>query len=379
MEPTLNGNSGASGSWNNAEPVISVRGLNHFFGQKDVEKQVLFDNHLEVMPGELVIMTGPSGSGKTTILTLIGGLRSVQQGSLRVMGQELRALGRDALVEHRQRIGFIFQAHNLFPALNALKNVRMGLWLSDKSAEEKNDLSRTMLERVGLGHRLYNKPHQLSGGQKQRVAIARALVNHPRIVLADEPTAALDKDSSRDVVELFKQLVSQEKCSILMVTHDSRILDAADRIVNMMDGRIISDTAVKESVTICEFLHGSPLFGSQTAAELSAIARRMTKERYESGATVIRQGDAGDKFYLIRRGSAEVEVNDGGAPRRIATLEPGQFFGEAALLTEQPRNATVRAREPLEVYWIGRDDFKSTLEQCGGFKDQVLNTILGRG
>ena len=222
-----------------SEPVISMHKLDHYFGQGQLRKQVLFDINLEINAGEIVLMTGPSGSGKTTLLTLIGGLRSGQSGSLKILGQEMCHASSDKLVKTRRNIGYIFQAHNLHRSLTALQNVQMGLEVhGNLSRSEMGDRSAKMLELVGLEERINYYPDDLSGGQKQRVAIARALVSHPQIVLADEPTAALDSKSGREVVNLMQKLAKEQGCTILLVTHDNRILDIADRIINMEDGKL---------------------------------------------------------------------------------------------------------------------------------------------
>lgn len=221
------------------ETVIKIQHLNHYFGQGQLRKQVLFDINLEIKAGEIVILTGPSGSGKTTLLTLIGGLRVAREGSLLVLGKEMCGASPKMLVEVRRSIGYIFQAHNLHRSLTALQNVKMGLELHEQySVAEMLQKSAEMLELVGLGHRANYYPDNLSGGQKQRVAIARALVSHPKIVLADEPTAALDSKAGRDVVNLMQKLARNQGCTILMVTHDNRILDIADRIIHMEDGQL---------------------------------------------------------------------------------------------------------------------------------------------
>ncbi|MBS2037087.1 DevA family ABC transporter ATP-binding protein [bacterium] len=224
--------------------MIQAQTLCHFFGRGQLRKQILFDVDLSIQPGEIVILTGPSGSGKTTLLSLIGGLRSTQQGSLKVFGQELRGASSSKLLQLRKQIGYIFQAHNLLSFLTARRNVRMSLELHSRYRRSDIDQkSAAMLEAVGLGDRLDYYPDQLSGGQKQRVAIARALVSQPRLILADEPTAALDKRSGREVVSLMQKLAREQSCTILLVTHDNRILDIADRIVHMEDGRLISAAA----------------------------------------------------------------------------------------------------------------------------------------
>ena len=223
----------------NQKPVISIHHLDHYFGQGQLRKQVLFDINLEIAAGEIVLMTGPSGSGKTTLLTLVSGLRSAQSGSLKIIGQELCGATTERLVKARRHNGYIFQAHNLHRSLTALQNVQMGLEVhGNLSKGEMRERAASMLERVELGTRLNYYPENLSGGQKQRVAIARALVSHPAIVLADEPTAALDSKSGRDVVNLMQKLAKEQKSTILLVTHDNRILDIADRIVHMEDGKL---------------------------------------------------------------------------------------------------------------------------------------------
>ena len=222
--------------------VVSIRNLNHFFGEGKLKKQILFNIDLTLNSGEVIILKGPSGSGKTTLLTLMGGLRSPQSGSLEVFGRELVGAKKDRLVKTRRNIGYIFQSHNLLMSLTAKQNVQMSLELHDGlTSSEIEQRAIALLESVGLGEHIDYHPQSLSGGQKQRVAIARALVSHPKMVLADEPTAALDSKSGRDVVELMQQLAREQGCTILIVTHDNRILDVADRIIELEDGRIILD------------------------------------------------------------------------------------------------------------------------------------------
>jgi putative ABC transport system ATP-binding protein len=226
------------------EPVIRIRDLNHYFGEGELRKQILFDINIDVSAGEIVIVTGPSGSGKTTLLTLVGALRSIDEGSVTTLNSELKGASASIRAELRRNIGFIFQAHNLLDALTACQNVEMALGLDRGiSKEASRNKAVKILDAVGMGNRVDYYPKELSGGQKQRVAIARALVREPKIILADEPTAALDKKSGRDVVDLLNQLAKQQQCSILLVTHDNRILDVADRILTLEDGRIASFTS----------------------------------------------------------------------------------------------------------------------------------------
>ena len=227
----------------NDRPVIDIHNLDHFFGKGELRKQVLFDINLEIDRGEIVLMTGPSGSGKTTLLTLVSGLRSPQAGSCKILGKELCGASSSELVQARRNNGYIFQAHNLHNSLTASQNVQMGLEVHGKySRTEMRDRATAMLEEVGLGDRVDYYPDKLSGGQKQRVAIARALVSHPAIVLADEPTAALDSKSGRDVVNIMQKLAREQGSTILLVTHDDRILDVADRIVHLEDGKLANNS-----------------------------------------------------------------------------------------------------------------------------------------
>ena len=224
--------------------VVRINNLNYFFGKGRLKRQILFDIDLTLYSGEVIILKGPSGSGKTTLLTLIGGLRSAQSGSLEVLGEGLIGASTKKLVKIRRNIGYIFQAHNLLESLTAKQNVQMSLELHRRiKAPEVKRRAIALLESVGLGEHVDYYPHNLSGGQKQRVAIARALVSHPKIVLADEPTAALDSKSGRNIVKLMQELAREQGCTILIVTHDNRILDVADRIVELEDGRITAENA----------------------------------------------------------------------------------------------------------------------------------------
>ena len=282
------------------------------------------------------------------------------------------------LIALRRELGFIFQAHNLFESLTALQNVKMALELFTLDGKANADRGSEMLTRLGLGHRINYKPGSLSGGQKQRVAIARGLSHRPKLVLADEPTAALDEKSGREVVTIFQELAKNENCTIIIVTHDNRILDVADRIVNLVDGRIRSNVLVKESALICEFLQACPVFSRLTPKTLSETADRMALEKFPAGAIVMRQGDPGDKFYVIRSGCVDILIDSGGGPKLVATLGKGDFFGEAALLTGAPRNATVQAKDGLEVYSLGNDDFQAVIRASATFQEELRKALFAR-
>jgi putative ABC transport system ATP-binding protein len=429
------------------QPVLRVRGVNHFFGAGDTRTQVLFDNTLEVMPGELVIMSGPSGSGKTTVLTLIGGLRTLQEGEIEVWDanrsdyRKLRGVSEAELVGVRRLIGFIFQRHNLFDSLTAMQNIRMAQQLKENGPPDASADARELLTYLLLGEtdlsgkaqksRFDYKPAQLSGGQRQRVAIARALINRPKLVLADEPTAALDANSGLAVVTflqelararseaelrrlvrpaeeagengrlaewqipLLKRIANEHGTTSLIVTHDSRIMNLADRIVHMERGRIESNVVVAERLFVREGLRQSPAFAAILPEEQEKIADQVLVgvhpddavradhlaakpgrvRVFEPGEAIVREGDPVDEqseFYLIRRGTVEVFRAVGGSSQKLTEMGPGRYFGEVALLMNQPRNATVRALTRVEVYAVNRATFDKFRSVSRPFIDRVL-------
>jgi putative ABC transport system ATP-binding protein len=229
-----------------SERPVELRDITFAYGTGELRRVVLREVDLSIAPGEIVLLTGPSGSGKTTLLTLIGALRSMQLGTARVLGQELSGASEDERVRLRRRIGFIFQNHNLLGFLTARQNVAMSMELDGGMTEaQRMQRAGEMLEAVGLRGHAEKPPSQLSGGQRQRVAVARALAGDPGLILADEPTAALDKVSGQEVVHLLRDLAKRRAVPILLVTHDPRILDIADRIVAMEDGRIVQAETAK--------------------------------------------------------------------------------------------------------------------------------------
>jgi putative ABC transport system ATP-binding protein len=223
-----------------APPCVAAHGLNYTFDADTAPKQVLFDIDFRLAKGEFVILTGPSGAGKTTLLTLIGALRSVQSGRLEVFGRDVTALSPAGQREIRRGTGFIFQDHNLFDALTVGQTLSLAMHVGGARISEQAAAlrARPLLSTLGLEDLVDRKPRALSGGQKQRVAIARALINDPKLILADEPTAALDTENAMLVIDLLKQRARQDGVSVVLVTHDSRTFHAADRIVNMVEGRM---------------------------------------------------------------------------------------------------------------------------------------------
>jgi putative ABC transport system ATP-binding protein len=362
-------------AWSPTTPVsIHVHDVSHDYGEGEMQKRVLFDNHLKIQEGEIVIMTGPSGSGKTTLLTLIGTLRSVQTGSLKVLGEELKGISQTGTNELRKKIGFIFQHHNLFDSLTAYQNVGMSTELLKIPSKQSKERIETALNRLGLGNRVHYKPKSLSGGQKQRVAIARAIIHQPRLILADEPTAALDAESGREVVTMFQELAREQRCSILIVTHDNRILDVADRIVNMVDGRIVSNVLMRRNALLSQYLQRLHLFRNLTPQMLSQVADKMEMKSYRAGSEIIRQGELGEQFFVIGRGDVDIEI-DG---VRVNGLSQGAFFGEIALIKKQPRNATVRAKTDVVCFLLGKVEFEKVLSSSASFEEELRQAIFSR-
>ena len=221
------------------QKTVYINNLSHFYGEGPNKKKVLDNVNLSIDKGELVLLKGPSGCGKTTLLTLIGALRTCQYGELNVLNNQLNGASRIIRQRLRRDIGMIFQGHNLLRCLTAEQNVQMGAdLLRGLSYMQRRDIARKWLSAVGLEEHNKKLPSDLSGGQKQRVAIARSLSANPKLLLADEPTSALDSVTGREIVSLLRKLAKEQNCSVLMVTHDPRISDMADRILSMEDGKI---------------------------------------------------------------------------------------------------------------------------------------------
>ena len=208
---------------------------------------------MELVPGELTLLMGPSGSGKTTLLSILGCIMAPTSGTLKIAGHPINGLSPEALAKiRRDHIGFIFQSYNLFPTLNAIENVRIALDVRGITGFAATSRAEEVLRDVGLGHRLTNYPGNLSGGEQQRVAVARAIASSPSIVLADEPTAALDSENGHAVMALLSRIAKEQQRSVLAVTHDPRTLGYADRVVRIEDGRIVGEERRPEGINAPE-------------------------------------------------------------------------------------------------------------------------------
>lgn len=224
------------------EPVVKADGIVKELGQGAGMVRALKGVSLDLQPGELTLLMGPSGSGKTTLLSILGCILTPTEGTLSIAGESTEGLSPEGLADLRRRhVGFVFQSYNLFPTLNALENVRLALDVRGEKYADTVIKSETALREVGLAHRLRSFPGNLSGGEQQRVAVARALASKPSIILADEPTAALDSENGHAVMELLSDIAKDDSRAVLAVTHDPRTHAYADRIVRIEDGKIIDD------------------------------------------------------------------------------------------------------------------------------------------
>lgn len=219
--------------------AVSCRGITRDFGDGETRIRVLQGIDLDIPVGEISLLVGPSGCGKTTLISIICGLLEPTGGDITLFGQSRTELRGTRLVQFRgQNIGFVFQQYNLLPALTAAENAALPLIIAGLPRQQAIATARETLELVGLGNRTESRPSQLSGGQQQRVAIARALVHEPRLLVCDEPTAALDAQSGKTVMELLRRVALQPDRAVLVVTHDNRVFDYGDCIIYMADGRI---------------------------------------------------------------------------------------------------------------------------------------------
>ncbi|NEO44739.1 MAG: ATP-binding cassette domain-containing protein [Moorea sp. SIO4A3] len=347
------------------ENVVAIQNLNHYYQEGRGRRQVIFNINLTIKEGETLFLTGESGSGKTTLISLIGCLRSVQEGSLKILGQELRGAGQSQLMNLRRNLGYVFQHFNLFDFMNICQNVQVSLELQENFDPDQARLkSEALLKKVGLEHRLNAYPRELSGGQKQRVAIARALVHRPKLILADEPTAALDSKTGREVVELIQGLAKQQGSAVLIVTHNNRILDLADRIVRIKDGQL--------GVGYVEQL--SLILPTLTDKQLTEIASKIELRTYEPGLTIIGQGDPAKEFYILIEGTVEViNKNDDSEAIVLERLEQGNFFGEISLLKGDKciENVRVTSESEAKVMVINRETFLKMI-----YESKLTNAVI---
>jgi putative ABC transport system ATP-binding protein len=329
-----------------APAPIQLAGVSYFYGREPMRRQVLYAVDAEIHEGEIVILTGPSGSGKTTLITLIGALRAAQEGSVRIFGDELLRAPERRLVAARRRIGYVFQQHNLLDSLSVGQNVEMSLRLGDhrlRGAAARKRIEQ-VLDEVGLSDHIDKFPSQLSGGQKQRAGIARALVNQPRLILADEPTASLDKESGRNVVSLLQRLSRQQGATVVMVTHDNRILDVADRLLHLEDGRMQS---LSEAVALStsRMLHLLERHDPGAARYLAALSGALARVAFADG-----EFDASERD-TIRRVLGEA-----------AALQPAEIdlVMELALTQVRVKQQTAQASDSV-LTTAQREHFVSAL------------------
>ncbi|MEM9246462.1 MAG: cyclic nucleotide-binding domain-containing protein, partial [Cyanobacteria bacterium P01_F01_bin.153] len=349
-----------------------VKSLNHYYGNGNLRQQVLFDIELTINPGEFVIMTGPSGSGKSTLLSLIGCLRSVQEGSLQVLGQQLKGMNDAQRTRIRRNFGYIFQASNLLSFLTVERNIATSLKLQGiRDRQTRRRYTIDILESVGLTPQLKSYPRQLSGGQKQRAAIAGALVTQPKLVLADEPTAALDSQTGRQTIELIHRLAKEQGSAVLMVTHDPRILDVADRIIQVEDGRL--GLAYSQEISLA--------LPGLREDQIKAMDIKPDLLTYEAGSIVFREGDPSDRFYMVLQGRVEAFHGEVNQRRILNTMGRGQYFGEIGLLdSASRRSASIRVTDdaPAKLMSIAGGDFKRLMGGSNLTEVAIAQTLQDR-
>lgn len=335
-----------------AAVLVAVKDLHHAYGEGVLKREVLHGVSARILAREIVIITGPSGSGKTTFLTLMGGLRQLQSGSIKLAGLELAGATASDLATARRAIGFVFQQHHLLPALTARENVQMPLAL-EKGLPPKAMQARALelLNAVGLADHADKRPAQLSGGQRQRVAIARALAARPRIILADEPTASLDTASGRDVVGFLQRLARAEGCAVLIATHDVRILDIADRVLHLENGlieegdlriaRLRAELAGLVGRIATAFGVARPeqsIAGAVTVAALEiAELAKTAQTRSVDLAYALPPGAARDQVLALQRATGECVA----LAKAVVAL--GQWFGRPEAASAMPIYEAVEA------------------------------------
>ena len=324
--------------------TLEVRDLTVEFDSGGYRVRPLDHLDIDAEDGELVVLLGPSGCGKTTLLSCLSGLLKPTEGSIRFQGIAVEALAGADLGAYRQRtVGVVFQAFNLLASLSARKNVMVPMTLAGVRRREATARADALLERVALSERVTHRPGQMSGGQQQRVAIARALVHDPPLVVADEPTAHLDHIQVEGILVLLRELATPGRM-VIVSTHDDRITHIADRVIELSPQASSAADAVPEEV------------------ELSA------------GAVLFEQGDRGDLVYEVVDGSVEiVRVRGDGSEEVLASIGPGNYFGELGPMLNLPRSATARATVPTRLTAMGvrtfRRRFPTTVKEARGPSD----------
>lgn len=231
--------------------IIETKNLHKTYNETKVPVHALQGVDLSIEKGEFTAIVGPSGSGKSTLLNIIGGLDNPTEGFIKVDGIDISTLTENELIDFRlQHIGFVFQAYNLIPVLTALENTEFTMLLQKRPRKEREERARYLLDKMGIGDRINNKPTELSGGQQQRIAVARALASRPTFILADEPTANLDSHSTANLLDIMAKMNEEEHVTFIFSTHDQRVIERARRVITLEDGRIVSDIVRNESLEV---------------------------------------------------------------------------------------------------------------------------------
>ncbi len=351
---------------NENHDFIRVRDLVKVYASPAGDFMALQGLDVQVNRGEFVAVIGKSGCGKSTFINMLTGIDRPTSGEVWIAGVPVHTLDEDEMAAWRGRnVGIVFQSFQLLPTLTLLENILLPMELNDVySRRERRERAMQLLETVGLAEHALKLPAAISGGQQQRVAIARALANDPPLIVADEPTGNLDSKTSEQVFELFEKLVAGGK-TILMVTHDDDQAKRVQRTIILSDGQIVNEYLARALAALGR-------------DQLDTVARLVTPLTYPPGVHIIRQGEVGDKFYIILQGQAEVYVEQpGGAQILVKRLEEGEYFGEVALVGNGLRMATVRAADDseIQVAALDADAFNQLLEQAPALRKELSHVV----
>lgn len=351
------------------KPWIRLERVNKTYQTPAGAVNVLRDIDLRIERGEFVAIIGKSGSGKSTLLNMLTGIDRPTAGQVWVGETAVHRLGESQMALWRgQNLGIVFQFFQLLPTLSLLDNVMLPMDFANRyPLRERRERALALLERVDMRAHADKLPSAISGGQQQRAAIARALANDPPLVVADEPTGNLDSATADSIFELFRQLTAQGK-TIVMVTHDNDLARRATRTVVVADGEIVN-TYVARALTALDI------------NQLSLVAANLEQVVYPPGASIIRQGETADKFFIVVQGECDVTItHPGGAEILVNHLTPGEYFGEMALVRGGTRTANVRAwnRSPVHVMTLDRATFDNLAEDSPVLKQELERIIAER-
>jgi ABC-type lipoprotein export system ATPase subunit/CRP-like cAMP-binding protein len=354
---------------NSAQPLIEIKNLRKVYKTPAGDFTAVNGINVEVQRGEFVAIIGKSGSGKSTFINMITGIDRPTSGEIMINGAPVHSFNEGQMAAWRgQNLGIVFQFFQLFPTLTILENIILPMELNKLySKRERRERAMYLLEKVEMTEQAHKLPSAISGGQQQRVAIARALANDPPLLVADEPTGNLDSKTAEKIFSLFENLVAAGT-TILMVTHDSDLARRVNRTILISDGEVVDEYLVRALSTL-------------TQDQLVEVSRNIKPQIYQPESAIIRQGEKGDKFYILLNGTADVFINTpGGGELLVNQLKPGQYFGEMALLGGGVRAATVKASHegPVSVVALNEKAFNSLIDDSRSLREELMSLVERR-